>query len=222
MALLVSVPLFGVTLGEARPSEDSLSTAGFDTAGLESVVLASFNAAGSKTLWSAVGSRFGSHGTLVEGEVVLDNDTSLVRVMVPNSNGSLLRLNDDGTSAGLVMRDFFGAGGEGADLTVWVKTAAGTARFAASGVRTAGKDYVNFNVPASERRHFDRHHQRRPVRSRPHQTHPRDDHDTHHHNHSPTHHHNHSPTHHNHSPTHHNHGAAHDHDGSGEHGPVVA
>ena len=68
--------------------------------------------------------------------------------MLPNSDGSLLRLNDDG---GLTLRDFFGQTGAGADLTVWVQTSAGTASFAASDVRSTGSNYVNFNVPAYAR-----------------------------------------------------------------------
>ncbi len=50
-----------------------------------------------------------------------------------------------------MLGDFFGAGGGGADLTVWVQTAAGTASFAASEVRSAGADHVNFEVPVSAR-----------------------------------------------------------------------
>ena len=127
--------------------------AGFDTAGLEAVVLASFDAGGATTLWAASGSPWGASGTLVEGDVVLDGDTSLIRVMVPNADGSLLRLNDgDGNgSDGVLLRDFFAQSGAGGDLTVWVRTAAGTASFAASGVNKAGRNYVNFNVPVSER-----------------------------------------------------------------------
>ena len=42
------------------------------------------------------------------GDVGLDEDTNIVRVMLPDSDGSLLRLNDNG---GLVLRAFFGASG---------------------------------------------------------------------------------------------------------------
>ena len=68
--------------------------------------------------------------------------------MVPNSDGSLLRLNDNG---GLLLSEFFGQSGAGADLTVWVQTNAGTASFAANDMDKVGTNYVNFNVPASER-----------------------------------------------------------------------
>ena len=124
------------------------SVADFDQNGLQAVVLASFDAGGPTTLYSASDSRWGASGTLVEGDVGIDDETSIVRVMLPNSDGSLLRLNDGG---GLTLRDFFGQTGTGADLTVWVQTSAGTASFAASDVGSAGGNYVNFNVPASER-----------------------------------------------------------------------
>ena len=144
--LITLAALAGAVPADAQGSP--LSVADFDQSGLETVVLASFDAGGDTTLYSAPDSRWGESGTLVEGDVNLDGDTNIVRVMLPNSDGSLLRLNDNG---GLVLRDFFGALGAGADLTVWVQTSAGTASFAASGVRSAGSNYVNFNVPASAR-----------------------------------------------------------------------
>ena len=120
--------------------------------------------AGTRPLYSASDSRWGASGTLVEGDVNLDDDTSITRVMLPNSDGSLLRFNDsDGDNGGLVLRDFFGQTGAGADLTVWVQTSSGTASFAASDTDTVGKNYVNFNVPASRTRCPERHRHGRPV-----------------------------------------------------------
>ena len=54
-----------------------------------------------------------------------------------------LRLNDD---ASLSLKDYFGSGGDGADLTVWVQTAGQTVSFPAAGVQSAGGNYVNFNL----------------------------------------------------------------------------
>ena len=125
-----------------------LSVADFDQGGLETAVLASFDAGGDTTLYATSDSPWGGSGTLVEGDVALDNDTNIIRVMVPNSDGSLLRLNDNG---GLLLSEFFGQSGAGADLTVWVQTSAGTASFAANDMDKVGTNYVNFNVPASER-----------------------------------------------------------------------
>ena len=144
--LITLAALAGAMSADAQ--SNTLSVSDFDQSGLQAVVLASFNAGGDTTLYSAPDSRWGASGTLVEGDVNLDDDTSITRVMLPNSDGSLLRLNDNG---GLTLRNFFGQTGAGADLTVWVQTSAGTASFAASGVRSAGVNYVNFNVPASER-----------------------------------------------------------------------
>ena len=125
-----------------------LSVADFDQSGLETAVLASFEAGGDTTLYATSDSPWGASGTLVEGDVALDNDTNIIRLMVPNSDGSLLRLNDNG---GLLLSEFFGQSGAGADLTVWVQTSAGTASFAANDMDKVGGNYVNFNVPASER-----------------------------------------------------------------------
>ena len=148
--LITLAALAGAMSADAQGSP--LSVADFDQGGLQAVVLASFDAGGDTMLYSASDSRWGASGTLVEGDINLDDDTSITRVMLPNSDGSLLRFNDsDGDNGGLVLRDFFGQTGAGVDLTVWVQTSAGTASFAASDTDTVGKNYVNFNVPASER-----------------------------------------------------------------------
>ena len=152
---LVGVLITLAALAGAMPAGaqgSPLSVADFDQRGLETVVLASFDAGGDTTLFAAADSRWGAVGTLVEGDVAFDDDTSITRVMLPNSDGSLLRLNDsDGDNDGLVLRDFFGQSGTGADLTVWVQTSSGTVNFAASDTDTVGKNYVNFNVPTSSR-----------------------------------------------------------------------
>ena len=99
-------------------------------------------------LYSASGSRWTESGSLVDGEVLLGEGSSIVRVMLPQSDGSLLRLNDGGP---LVLRDYFGSSGDGADLTVWIQTAQGAVSFAASDVGSVGSSYVNFNVPQAAR-----------------------------------------------------------------------
>ena len=146
LATLVAASLAGIVPAVAQVS--SVSVAGFDRSGLEVEVLASFEAGGAATLYSAPGSRWGASGSLVEGDLALDAGSRIVRVMVPDRNGSLLRLNDDGP---LVLREFFGESGAGVDLTVWVRSAGGTASFAASDVKTVGSGYVNFNVPTTGR-----------------------------------------------------------------------
>ena len=95
----------------AVAQEDSLSLADFDRSGLEMEAIALFEAGGSTTLYSAADSRWGAVGSLIESDVNLDEDTRIVRVMLPERDGSLLRLNDDG---GVVMRRYFGPSGAGA------------------------------------------------------------------------------------------------------------
>ncbi len=56
-----------------------------------------------------------------------------------------LRFNDAGP---LRLKDYFGAGGAGSDLTIWMQTAEGKVGFKASKVRSAGGNYVNFNLPS--------------------------------------------------------------------------
>ena len=132
----------------AVAQEDSPSLADFDRSGLEVEALALFEAGGATTLYSAADSRWGAAGSLVEGDVEFDEDTPIVRVMLPERDGSLLRLNDGG---GVVMERYFGQSGAGEDLTVWIQTGSATASFPANDVRTAGSNYVNFEVPQSGR-----------------------------------------------------------------------
>ena len=132
----------------AVAQEDSPSLADFDRSGLEVEALALFEAGGATTLYSAADSRWGAAGSLVEGDVEFDEDTRIVRVMLPERDGSLLRLNDDG---GVAMERYFGLSGAGEDLTVWIQTGSATESFPANDVRTAGNHYVNFNVPPSGR-----------------------------------------------------------------------
>ena len=64
--------------------------------------------------------------------------------MYPGGGGAL-RFNDAGP---LTLRDYFGAGGGGNDLTVWVQTSGATVSFSAGDIHSAGGNYVNFNLPA--------------------------------------------------------------------------
>ncbi len=134
--------------GSVEAQTRSLSVADFDQNGLQVVALASFTAGGATTLYSSADSRWGATGSLLEGDADLSADSKIVRVMAPARTGSLLRLNGDGS---LVLREFFGESGAGADLTVWLQTDAGTTSFAANDFETAGSGYVNFNVPATGR-----------------------------------------------------------------------
>ena len=73
------------------------------------------------------------------------------------------------TTGGSPLRDFFGQAGAGADLTVWVQTSAGTASFAASGVRSAGSQLCELQRAGVRPRRPDRHRHGRPAPAGPHQ-----------------------------------------------------
>ena len=149
LALLVLALILNA--GGVSASDSSLELSDFNRGGLEVEAAALFEAgdAGSEpALYSASGSRWTGSGSLVDGEALLGEGSSIVRVMLPQSDGSLLRLNVDGP---LVLRDYFGSSGGGADLTVWIQTAQGAVSFAASDVSSVGSSYVNFNVPQAAR-----------------------------------------------------------------------
>ena len=151
LALALLVLAFLLNGGGVSASDSSLELSDFNRGGLEVEVAALFEAgdAGSEpALYSASGSRWTESGSLVDGEALLGEGSSIVRVMLPQSDGSLLRLNDDGP---LVLRDYFGSSGDGVDLTVWIQTAQGAVSFAASDVSSVGSSYVNFNVPQAAR-----------------------------------------------------------------------
>ena len=63
------------------PAGNPVTVADFDDNGLETVVLASFDAGGDTTLYSASDSRWGASGSLVGGDVNLDDETRILRVM---------------------------------------------------------------------------------------------------------------------------------------------
>ena len=151
LALPLLVLALILNAGDVSASDSSLELSDFNRGGLEVEVAALFEAGGAGSepaLYSASGSRWTESGSLVEGEVLLGEGSSIVRVMLPQSDGSLLRLNVDGP---LVLRDYFGSSGDGADLTVWIQIAQGAVSFAASDVRSVGSSYVNFNVPQAAR-----------------------------------------------------------------------
>ena len=151
LAMLMLVLALTLNASDVSAADSSLELSDFNRGGLEVEVAALFEAGGAGSeaaLYSASGSRWTESGSLVDGEALLGEDSSIVRVMLPKSDGSLLRLNDGGP---LVLRDYFGSSGGGADLTMWIQTAQGAVSFAASDVRSVGSNYVNFNVPQAAR-----------------------------------------------------------------------
>ena len=128
------------------PSQAELSLSDFDREGLETEVLALFVAGdqgGEPALYNA-SSRWDASGSLVEGDVGIGPDEVALQRVIYLPDGGALRFND---AEALSLKDYFGAGGAGNDLTVWVQTAEGRVSFAASGAHSAGGNYVNFELP---------------------------------------------------------------------------
>ena len=98
-----------------------------------------------------------ARGTLVDGELDLSGDSEPVtrfrfRAQATNTaGGARITLNDSGT---LSLADFFGSGGGGADLTVWVQTSAGVISFASLGAiadsTQSGDHFVTWGVPTND------------------------------------------------------------------------
>ena len=146
--IIVVSALLAIPVSSLTAQDNALSLTDFEQSGLEVEVLALFEAGGSETLYSDPNSRWGQSGSLVSGDIALSEDTSISRIMVPNTDGSLLRLNHNGS---LVFRDYIDASGSGHDLTVWIQTDVATVSFPANDVQSVGNSYINFNVPTSSR-----------------------------------------------------------------------
>ena len=134
-------------------AQGQLSLSDFDRDGLEVEALALFIAgdAGSEPALYNVSSRWDASGELLDGEIGIGPDNAPVQRIMSLSGGATLRFND--ADGDLSMKDYFGANGDGSDLTIWVQTAGGSVSFPASGLGSAGGNYINFNVPSNAAAH---------------------------------------------------------------------
>ena len=138
----------GVVVG-ARPVEAQvrLVLSDFDQTGLEMELLALVEV-GEATDWYTRG-RFGSSGTLVDGELGIGPTNSLIRIR-NNDSGRRILLNHDSAQP-FNFNTYFSDGGDGRDLTLYIQTSA-TEVIELPVVGTLGErggGYVNFNVPAA-------------------------------------------------------------------------
>ena len=134
-------------------AQGQLSLSDFDRDGLEVEALALFIAgdAGDEPALYNVSSRWDASGELLEGEIGIGPDDEPVQRVMSLSDGAALRFNDAGP---LSLKDYFGANGDGSDLTIWVQTAGGSVSFPAGGFGSAGGNYVNFDVPSDAAAHL--------------------------------------------------------------------
>ena len=93
-------------------------------------------------------------GTLLDGALTFDGGTvPPTRIRIQNS-GATVNINDN---SALSLATYFGAGGDGNDLTFHFQTLEGLASFGVSDagvLGTSGLNFVNFNIPAADQNLF--------------------------------------------------------------------
>ena len=128
----------------ATVDQVQLALADFDTTGLEVDMLALLRAGAGSAGNGGVGTIFalpprGVVGALLDGDIGLGpDDEHITRI---RRRSSTLAFNDNGP---LSLADYFGAGGDGADLTLTIQTTAGLASFPASSASNAGDNFLQF------------------------------------------------------------------------------
>ena len=145
---LVSVAVMSCAPRTAWAQTPVLTLSDFDQTGLEMELLALVQA-GEDSDWYLKG-RFGDTGTLLDGELGIGPDNNALIRIRKNGTGNTILLNHD-TAQPFSFRDFFGAGGDGRDLTLYIQTSATEVVElpVADTVGAGGGGYINFNVPGA-------------------------------------------------------------------------
>ena len=135
----------------ALTTRTGLMLSDFDITGLAPDALALITAGPPPSMFGRGGRP--NDGMLVDGEIdisSMDEPITWLRFRGDGTaeGGERISLNDDGP---LEQSGYFGTGGDGLDLTVWVQTADGNISFPVMGsVAGSGGNYVIFNVPAAD------------------------------------------------------------------------
>ena len=118
----------------------TLTLADFDTTDLEVDALALIRAGGGTGGIIFASPPRGTVGALLDGELGLGADEATI-TRIRRRNGTMLAFNDNDP---LSLADYFGPGGAGADLTLYIQTAAGVASLPVSTSGSAGGNFVQF------------------------------------------------------------------------------
>ena len=135
----------------ALTTRTGLMLSDFDTTGLVPDALALITAGPPPSMFGR--SPRPSDGMIQDGEIDISSMDEPItwlrfRDAGTGAGGARISLNDDGP---LEQSGYFGTGGNGLDLTVWVQTADGNISFPVMGsVAGSGGNYVIFNVPAAD------------------------------------------------------------------------
>ena len=147
VAALVILAAFSLWLPPARTAEaqDQLTLDDFDTTGLEIDLLAliqvGYDAFGDNVTVYRAPPRTPAVGTLLDGELGLSSVNEPISSIRFRSSDGAVTINDSGD---LLLRDYFSAGGDGADLTLRVQTTAGTGQ--ATSLLSQGGNFATFNM----------------------------------------------------------------------------
>ena len=146
VSIAAGTPSISVAGTASTPTVLTLSD--FDTSGLVMDWLALIEASGAVTLY-ADSDRGGTDSPL-GGELGIGPDDTLISRIQNLNSGANLRLNDNNNPEGLTLTDYFGASGDGNDLTIYLQVEAGSrvSFTVSSSLSTAGGNFVNFTIPS--------------------------------------------------------------------------
>ena len=92
----------------------------------------------------------------MDGDLGLGSGQTLISRIRVRNNGANILLNDNDDPEALTLSSYFGTGGDGADLTLYLQTLDGLISFPVSGnTGVIGGNFVNFSVPAAHRAFVD-------------------------------------------------------------------
>ena len=95
-----------------------LDTSGYDTS-FAALIEVETATAGSNTVLYATSARGGPTGSIVDGDLTIDDATDITRVFYQTAQ---FGFNDNDTPGALALSTFFNTGGDGDDITLFVKT----------------------------------------------------------------------------------------------------
>ena len=147
--ITVTLTRTGGTVTVSVTKKDALLFSAFDTTGLEIEFSALVAASGTVNLYAD--SDRGGTDTPIDGELgVGPNDTNLSRIRWDTVNNRLI-FNDNDSPGSLNLGAFFGVGGAGNGLMIYVTDLSGTYSFPVAGnIENSGSSFIRFqNIPAA-------------------------------------------------------------------------
>ena len=99
---------------------------------------------GINSILYATSARGGPIGSIVDGDLTIDDDTNITRFFYQTAT---LRINDNDTPGALALNTFFNTGGDGADITLYVKTIDAEISWDAVDPDIAGGNFAGWNWP---------------------------------------------------------------------------